>query len=215
MCWCDIRSRFLLTNNCYVISDACRFAHVVPEANGSWHAPHFGNGNGKGPRRPHVPHPPQPNGTTGLEEKMANVSVQDVPAQANGAPAAAPAHRAQPSEGGNNNGTANNANSHNGHGPRYGSGGFRPHNHSHGRFDKRASGPAPAPPPVKQRLPSADDFPVLSGSTTPPLRSPGVNGVSNGPTAAQILSAPAPRREASTRTASPDSTKVRLFHFII
>ena len=43
-------------------------------------------------------------------------------------------------------------------------------------------------------MPNADEFPVLGGSTTPPQ----VNGHSthNGPTAAQILQAPAVRKEA-------------------
>lgn len=49
---------------------------------------------------------------------------------------------------------------------------------------------------TKQRVPNADEFPVLGGSTTPPTRS-GVNGLLNGqvhagPTAAQVLQAPAP-----------------------
>ncbi|ESK98092.1 protein with ankyrin repeats [Moniliophthora roreri MCA 2997] len=66
-------------------------------------------------------------------------------------------------------------------------------------------------PPPKQRVPNADDFPVLAGSTTPPTKA--VNGYFNGnghtgPTAAQVLQAPPPgRRESAnvTRTASPDS----------
>ena len=49
-----------------------------------------------------------------------------------------------------------------------------------------------------QRLPGADEFPVLAGSATPPLRSPGggANGWS-GLTAAQVLQAPAPGRKDS------------------
>ncbi|KAH7930514.1 hypothetical protein BV22DRAFT_1054634 [Leucogyrophana mollusca] len=68
-------------------------------------------------------------------------------------------------------------------------------------------------PPVRQRVPNADEFPVLGGSTTPPSRSsvnggPPVNG-HVGPTAAQVLQAPPPfRREstkdATTRSASPE-----------
>lgn len=46
----------------------------------------------------------------------------------------------------------------------------------------------------QQRIPNADDFPVLAGSVTPPARSPGV-GPMNGPTAAQVLQAPAPYRK--------------------
>lgn len=73
-------------------------------------------------------------------------------------------------------------------------------------------------PVVKQRVPNADEFPVLAGSTTPPSRSPGLNGsVTNGnaqlgPTAAQVLQAPPPVRkdsamESSTRGGTPDPVK--------
>lgn len=70
---------------------------------------------------------------------------------------------------------------------------------------------------MKQRVPNADDFPVLAGSTTPPARSPGglVNGhTHSGPTAAQVLQAPAPIRKdsgkdsgASDGSPEPDLTK--------
>jgi hypothetical protein len=71
------------------------------------------------------------------------------------------------------------------------------------RVDKR--------PTPKQRVPSADEFPVLTGSTTPPSRSPGLNGsLSNGhsgPTAAQVLQAPPPARidGGKERSESPES----------
>ncbi|KIL71734.1 hypothetical protein M378DRAFT_183092 [Amanita muscaria Koide BX008] len=63
----------------------------------------------------------------------------------------------------------------------------------------------------KQRVPNADDFPVLGGSVTPPARQ--ANSLPNGaPTAAQVLQAPPPIKkessQASTRGPSPDSTKV-------
>ena len=66
-------------------------------------------------------------------------------------------------------------------------------------------------PFVKQRVPNADDFPILGGSTTPPTRQP--NGLPNGaPTAAQVLQAPPPVKketsQASTRGPSPDLPKV-------
>jgi len=78
------------------------------------------------------------------------------------------------------------------------------------RVDKRVT--------AKQRVPNADEFPVLAGSTTPPSRSPGVNGVFTngnayyGPTAAQVLQAPPPMRrdsakEPSTRGATPDPVR--------
>jgi hypothetical protein len=67
--------------------------------------------------------------------------------------------------------------------------------------------PHKRPPPPKQRVPEADEFPTLAGATAP---SKSVNGTS-GPTAAQILQAPAPfrrdsTRENSTRGPSPDSS---------
>ncbi|KAJ7109976.1 hypothetical protein C8R44DRAFT_269005 [Mycena epipterygia] len=75
-------------------------------------------------------------------------------------------------------------------------GGGKPHFNA--QANKRAS-------MVKQRVPNADEFPVLAGSTTPPARSPGVNGsLPNGnghagPTAAQILQAPRPARSNSSQ----------------
>ncbi|KAJ7070805.1 hypothetical protein C8F01DRAFT_1244506 [Mycena amicta] len=63
--------------------------------------------------------------------------------------------------------------------------------------------------PVKQRVPNADEFPVLGGATTPPIRVNGgfVNG--HGPTAAQILQGPRPvwgnsSQAATPRNASPE-----------
>ena len=63
-------------------------------------------------------------------------------------------------------------------------------------------------------MPNADEFPVLAGSITPPIRTPAINGFSgnggvpNGPTAAQVLQAPPPPRkdskESSTRGTTPD-----------
>ncbi|KAI9509522.1 hypothetical protein F5148DRAFT_1345672 [Russula earlei] len=54
--------------------------------------------------------------------------------------------------------------------------------------------------PQKQRVPNADEFPVLGGSATPPQ----VNGhtTHTGPTAAQVLQAPAVRKEPSKSDAS-------------
>lgn len=60
-----------------------------------------------------------------------------------------------------------------------------------------------------QRVPRADEFPALAGSSTPRNRSPGSTGSVNGsaPTAAQILQRPAPQRgdsAAQTREPSPE-----------
>ena len=54
---------------------------------------------------------------------------------------------------------------------------------------------------AQQRIPSADDFPVLAGSTTPPARSPGYSPL-NGPTAAQVLQAPPPARKDSSKSST-------------
>jgi len=64
-------------------------------------------------------------------------------------------------------------------------------------------------PQPQQRVPRADEFPVLAGTITPPR----VNGTGhNGPTAAQVLQAPPPVRkegskESSTRGTTPDLTQ--------
>ncbi|KAI0308304.1 hypothetical protein B0F90DRAFT_1813583 [Multifurca ochricompacta] len=54
--------------------------------------------------------------------------------------------------------------------------------------------------PQKQRVPNADEFPVLGGSSTPPQ----VNGhaAHMGPTAAQVLQAPAVRKDSSKSEAA-------------
>ena len=78
--------------------------------------------------------------------------------------------------------------------------------------------PKSAPVPPKQRVPNADEFPVLGGSSTPPQ----ANGHTshNGPTAAQVLQAPAVRKEIQKSDAAvegqeqfrPTASQVR-FHF--
>ena len=83
--------------------------------------------------------------------------------------------------------------------------GFKPNHYTNGhRPERRVVAPKP------QRVPSADEFPVLGGNATPPLRSPGANGTlvngHNGPTAAQILQAPAPyRKDKEPQPAAPSS----------
>jgi len=52
-----------------------------------------------------------------------------------------------------------------------------------------------------QRVPNADEFPVLAGSVTPPKL---VNG--NGLTAAQVLQAPPPGRKDGSRDSSTRET---------
>jgi hypothetical protein len=68
----------------------------------------------------------------------------------------------------------------------------------------RPSKSTPAPPP-KQRVPNADEFPVLGGSSTPPQ----VNGhvTHTGPTAAQVLQTPAVRKDPPKPDASTSVTE--------
>ncbi|KAG7098991.1 hypothetical protein E1B28_000877 [Marasmius oreades] len=124
------------------------------------------------------------NGHTGLEQKMSNLSVRDAPRSPNG----------------------NDSNSKPDNRPRHGFG----HRNLLNNAAQQSNGKRPLLP--KQRLPNADDFPVLAGSTTPPS-SKAINGFFNhvnGPTAAQILQAPPPPTKSTssnvTRTTSPDST---------
>jgi len=55
-----------------------------------------------------------------------------------------------------------------------------------------------------QRVPNADEFPVLAGSVTPPKLVNG-NGI-NSLTAAQVLQAPPPARKDGSRDPSTRST---------
>lgn len=84
-----------------------------------------------------------------------------------------------------------------------------------GGFAGGRGGARRSPPARAQRVPVAEDFPVLSGSRTPPLGTNGhVNGsvTPNGPTAAQVLRAPAPVQKDQTRSPAPSETpKVGLF----
>ncbi|KAG6832527.1 hypothetical protein H0H92_000156 [Tricholoma furcatifolium] len=166
--------------------DDCRWPHVSPEANGHHAAPY----NGRGPRPPR-----QPNGNSvgNLTEKMAGMNVRDdAPPQKNGTEGP---NRPQHSEGR----------------PRYHQGGKNGFGQNGARPERR-----PLPPKQPQRVPNADDFPVLAGSVTPPAKLNGLpNGINGhaGPTAAQILSAPAPVRkdasskDSSTRGPTPDLVK--------
>ncbi|KAG6817722.1 hypothetical protein H0H87_004513 [Tephrocybe sp. NHM501043] len=161
--------------------DDCRYPHVAPDPNN--HVPYFAANRG-----PRPPRQPNGNGIAHLNEKLAGLNVRD-DAQRNGADA--PPNRSHSESNGR---------------PRFNNGNKNGYHHQNGaRPEKR-------PPPFKQqRVPNADEFPVLAGSVTPPARS--TNGLpnGNGPTAAQVLSAPAPFRpreasskDPSTRGTSPD-----------
>ncbi|KAJ7161337.1 hypothetical protein C8R43DRAFT_1123795 [Mycena crocata] len=159
---------FFPTGRCKNGAD-CRFPHVMPQEGAAGHTPFYPS-RGGGPRpRGHM----NGNGFAAIDEKMANLSIQDNSRNHNGADRSPmdPATRGRGGPGKPNfNAQAN----------------------------KRAS-------MVRQRVPNADEFPVLAGSTTPPARSPGMNGsLPNGnghagPTAAQILQAPRPVRGNSSQ----------------
>ncbi|GLB35956.1 putative ankyrin repeat [Lyophyllum shimeji] len=169
--------------------DDCRYPHVLPDGNGNHSVPYFSGRGGARPRHSNG------NGIAAVNEKLSGLSVRDdASTQQNGAGAEG-SSRSQSTDPGR---------------PRFNQGGkngYPPNS----RPDKR-------PPPPKQRVPNADDFPVLAGSITPPTRNPGSNGVlpngngQAGPTAAQVLQAPPPLRkdnskESSTRGATPDPVK--------
>ncbi|KAJ7675375.1 hypothetical protein B0H17DRAFT_1161618 [Mycena rosella] len=159
---------FFPTGRCKNGAD-CRFPHVMPTEGAPAHTPLYPP-RGGGPRpRGHMNG--NGNGFPAIDEKLANMSIQDNSRNPNGTDGRSldPAARGR---GGKPNFNA--------------------------QANKRAS-------MVKQRVPNADEFPVLAGSTTPPARSPGVNGsLPNGnghagPTAAQILQAPRPVRSNSSQ----------------
>ncbi|KAF7784034.1 hypothetical protein Agabi119p4_199 [Agaricus bisporus var. burnettii] len=187
--------------------DDCRFPHIMPDgtsASTNHHTPFYA-GRGGGPR--------QPRGQflhNGLEEKFNNMNIRDESQiQQNGVDVASKSLNTA-----NDNGPVVNtrprfppSGKHHQHHPHHG---FNSqHNHYNGKLQKlNVQGN------MKQRVPNADDFPVLAGTITPPSKSP---LTVNGPTAAQILQAPAPMRkevsslingkEASTRGTTPERSR--------
>ncbi|KAK7059179.1 hypothetical protein VNI00_001806 [Paramarasmius palmivorus] len=162
--------------------DDCRFPHVLPDNPAAAANQYFSAGRGGAPRGARHVNG-NTNGVGALDQKMSAMSIRDAPRTQNSS---------EP------NGKVESRSRH-GMGFKGGPNGVSPSS------TKR-------PPPPKQRVPNADDFPVLGGSTTPPTKA--VNGYFNGnghtgPTAAQVLQAPPPAKRESasvTRTASPDST---------
>ncbi|KAI0688678.1 hypothetical protein BC835DRAFT_1408020 [Cytidiella melzeri] len=173
--------------------DDCRFPHVLSDGAPMHPPPHFP------PRGVHRPRPSiHTNGVNGLEDRFAALTTQDQVTST---------HAQPPAVNGNHVGSVSNVSSRSQstepHTRPRGPPGLKSNGFTNGhRPDRRQMAPKP------QRVPSADDFPVLNGSSTPPLRSPGASSASgwSGPTAAQVLKAPAPTREESlpgTRGASP------------
>ncbi|KAH9937223.1 uncharacterized protein B0H18DRAFT_1081474 [Fomitopsis serialis] len=178
--------------------DDCRFPHVMPENqlpyHPAHHPPHFG-GRGGHRSRPSIP----VNG-----DKFSAMTVQDQQQQPDGQP--------NHVRSGTNETTATSTSSRSQSsdpGSRRGPPGYRPNHVPNGvRPDKRPMLSKP------QRVPNADEFPVLT-SITPPLRSPALYGPNGngwvGPTAAQILQAPPPRKDGqvSVRGTTPEQSVTR------
>ncbi|KAI0034140.1 hypothetical protein K488DRAFT_77405 [Vararia minispora EC-137] len=156
--------------------DECRFPHIMPDQHPSHQGPPPFMGRGARFRGP--PHHVNGNGNghangmNGIEESMGNLGLRDDQV---------PAHRGRGSDRGTNSASSSHARAMPG---------------KNGVPMANGSGrPSPKPIMPKQRVPNADEFPVLGGSTTPPR---GVNGAANGmngPTAAQVLQAAAPTRK--------------------
>ncbi|KAE9400538.1 hypothetical protein BT96DRAFT_992853 [Gymnopus androsaceus JB14] len=146
--------------------DDCRFPHVLPADFPPQHGSPFA-GRGGAPRasRGHFNNGSNANG---LDTKMAALSVRDTRPQ-NGHAPEKPELRAGNRPQGFKNGP-NGSNNHR----------------------------RPPPPMKQQRVPNADEFPVLGNLASPSAKSSSANGYfpsHNGPTAAQILQAPAPPRK--------------------
>ncbi|KAF5352436.1 hypothetical protein D9756_006030 [Leucocoprinus leucothites] len=181
--------------------DDCRFPHVMPDNAAPTHQSPYFAGRGGGPRHPrghaHL------NGTSngGLEEKFNNMNIRDEsqtphqqpqPNGQNGVetsikPLNGTDEVGQVNANGNGIGVANR--------PRFPHGGKHHHPHHGYNHLNHYNGKAQKPPVQafsKQRVPSADDFPVLAGTITPPAKSP---LHATGPTAAQVLQAPPPYKK--------------------
>ncbi|KAG8960799.1 hypothetical protein FRC03_006122 [Tulasnella sp. 419] len=90
--------------------------------------------------------------------------------------------------------------------PRSEQNGHLPNHRANGKFNGRNG---VSPNASKQRIPNADDFPSLSGSTTPPTPLNGVNGI-NGPTAAQVLKGGAPKDVVKAATEKLEESMARV-----
>ncbi|PPQ67183.1 hypothetical protein CVT25_005784 [Psilocybe cyanescens] len=173
--------------------DECRFPHVLHENGAVPVHSGFPMARGGAPRP--RPHANGVNGVAHIETRLNNISVQDheTPRQKNGLEGSSRSHSSDA-----------------GSRPKFQQGSKHPNAGTNANNKKVA-----AIRQQQQRVPNADEFPVLAGSTTPPTRVPGSNGVvngHNGPTAAQVLQAPPPARkdgskESSTRGTTPDPVR--------
>lgn len=145
-------------------SDECRFPHVSPDSAQQV------RGNASRTRV-------NGNGLDGIDEKLAGLSFQ-----VDSDPWAL--HALKTSQGQSGQGSNRFQSSEPGSRTRYAQG---KNSQANGLLQQKK-------PPVKQRVPNADEFPVLTGSTTPPSGRLALNAPS-GPTAAQVLQAPAPYKK--------------------
>ncbi|KAF8167704.1 hypothetical protein B0H34DRAFT_792399 [Crassisporium funariophilum] len=175
--------------------DGCRFPHVLTDYTGipsnQNHSPSFppARGGAPRPRGPVNGH----NGFPNIEGKLGAMAIRDeqprpkIPVEGSSRSHSSDAgFRPKPQQGG----------------PKHNHAGVNGNGQPHKRFST-----------VKQqRVPNADEFPVLAGSTTPPNRAPGANGTlvngngPSGPTAAQVLQAPAPDPKPETNGIAPESS---------
>lgn len=189
-------------------SDDCRFPHILTDGPGTHNPPHFsGRSGGARPRGDHT----NTNGFGTIEEKLGGVTLRDVSTAIHCQGLLTSTYDQDASR--PQNGAEGSSRSHStdpGGRPRFSQAIKNINGVNGARGDKRVT--------AKQRVPNADEFPVLAGSTTPPSRSSGPNGLlANGngyygPTAAQVLQAPPPvrrdsARESSTRGATPDPVR--------
>ncbi|KAF9527748.1 hypothetical protein CPB83DRAFT_869795 [Crepidotus variabilis] len=177
--------------------DECRFPHVLPD--GATQSS-FPSARGGPPRPPRGP-PGHTNGVNShgatLADKLSNLNLRDDQRPRNNG---VDSSSRSSSDGGNRPKFYPNGKHH--HHP------SGPNGHHHANGAKKGGAPNKYYQP--QRVPSADDFPVLAGTVTPPR----VNGHANGMTAAQVLQAPPPTRkeatsskESSTRNTTPDPVR--------
>ncbi|RPD81882.1 hypothetical protein L226DRAFT_541496 [Lentinus tigrinus ALCF2SS1-7] len=164
--------------------DDCRFPHVLPDGSGNHHTSHFSARGGHRPRPPF-----HANGMATLEEKFAAMTTTPQEGKV-------PAH----SRNGTGTSTTDSSRSQSAEPGQKGRMPFKPNGFANGPRQDRRFGPQ-----KPQRVPNADEFPVLGGVPSSRASSNGTTTPGySGPTAAQVLQAPAPRKDSQTRGNTPD-----------
>ncbi|KDQ17813.1 hypothetical protein BOTBODRAFT_53326 [Botryobasidium botryosum FD-172 SS1] len=157
--------------------DECRFPHVMPDQSSGY--PRANGGYGPPPFPSRYPH--RPRGFGPIDEKKGDYENKS------GFPHPMPNGKDAPV-----------ADSYSTHPARPFTNGHHPNHHQHRASEKPVrNGFAPKQP---QRIPSADEFPTLNGSSAPTTNGHAI--FPNGPTAAQVLKDPAPfRKDSATKGA--------------